>query len=1058
MFDGQIAAESDSRIAGHLLRELLSAVEQVLLPFGYKKPKAGDHPTEVNAILQSLQLPEGYDVSSLRKTLAKHFASKQNAPPKWKAIMGSLGLTTDHEIFTLADGLELHAIAHRSNLDAAPPLENIRQDWERFQRLLALLLDAYEKSYASAYAKINASIKAHDLDAFRKSVPQNGATHAYFFEHISGDEWFERLQASEMLRRPPAGGGWAALGYLRREAAQHPEAVEKILLAIPSSDNEFVLMGMIDAARVLPSERAVRVLQKVGSYACTLRPDSFVPDELARAASMYAKTHSAAVRSVILPFLALSATSGEEVGSEKLVARLGVHSYATMATGPLQTVIAAEPRPTLESLLPIFLTALEGEFGPEGDTFSSMWRSAIEPHDQNHHFEPLPYLLDAVRDAAEQACHAEPGAAPDIVRSLMSTKWNILRRLALHVARAALPASRDVAHELALAPETVQSGDGRHEARLLLREVFPTLTAAEKQAITERILAGPVEEPDEERARWWKVRRLAWIEGHLTPEVRALYDELRGAAAKPGEEADFDVYTTGMFHGPTSPRTPDELRDASLEEIVQLLRTWIPPKGFAEPTREGLGRSLHPVVEKRAQEFASAAETFTALPATYLGAILGGLTDAVRAGVVIDWEPVLRLCSWVVSQPRAITRSGGEPDDDPHWGWTRAQIGRLLREGYGSGPHGIPRYLKAAVWGVLLPLTDDPDPDQSRDQNDPFSTAMNSTRGVAMEAVVGYAAWQRGGYFRPPDQPGAAFHDLPEVERLLLAHLDVAREPSLAIRAVYGRFLGLLDALAPGWVCAHIELLAPMDEPAYADVLWQSYLVYGRHYPTALLNSLRPLVLGSMDALREREPVYQEFPRKLAEFVVTAYLKGEESLGAESLLDRFFASADAEARCYALTLVPQLLSEATAPEELTSWVERAVALWGWRLDVGEDGAEFKSVGLWAPSEYFDAGWRLQQLADAVARGGVPQFEHQVVETLAKLAEEHLPPVLRVVELLVEHSATYMDAYRLMYSGELQSILALGVASGEVATSAHAREIANTLIARGFTQLLDLTST
>ncbi len=49
------------------------------------------------------------------------------------------------------------------------------------------------------------------------------------------------------------------------------------------------------------------------------------------------------------------------------------------------------------------------------------------------------------------------------------------------------------------------------------------------------------------------------------------------------------------------------------------------------------------------------------------------------------------------------------------------------------------------VWAILEPMTNAPHPDPSRQsaEGDPFSTAINSTRGVAMEAVIRYALWVR---------------------------------------------------------------------------------------------------------------------------------------------------------------------------------------------------------------------------------------------------------------------------------------------------------------------------
>jgi hypothetical protein len=123
LFDGQIEAETAAHIAGHLQRELLSSVEDVLLPFGYEEPRAGDDPKVVKAILRSVGLSSEASTARLRKTLPKYLKPQGgSAPSKVRIIADSLGLPYDHEIVDLARGLKLHTIAHRSGLKGAPPL------------------------------------------------------------------------------------------------------------------------------------------------------------------------------------------------------------------------------------------------------------------------------------------------------------------------------------------------------------------------------------------------------------------------------------------------------------------------------------------------------------------------------------------------------------------------------------------------------------------------------------------------------------------------------------------------------------------------------------------------------------------------------------------------------------------------------------------------------------------------------------------------------------------------------------------------------------------------
>ena len=1064
VFDGLISAETASRIAGHLQRELLSSVQDVLLPFGYEDAKAGDDPKIVQRVLRSLELPQETDTKRLQKTLAKFFKPQSGGGiSKVKVISQSFGLPFEHEIVTLSRDLNLHTIAHRFGLEAAPPLDSVRETWERFQRLLSVMLDHFEKSFASAYGKIRAAIDAKDLGTFRTKVPQNAATLAYFYEHVDGDEWFNILRDIDMLTVPPPGGGWPAVHYLQRVAPSRPSEVRDILLAIRTTNNEFVLMGMIATARALAPDDAVRVLDRLKHDTLLLRPESFIPDDLADAAASYALSHPTAVRGILLPFLELNVAAGEGAGgalaSRDLVARVDIHTYMEIVSGPLQQVIAADPRPAFEELLRLFDAALQAEYGAEDDVFTSAWRPAIEPHEQNHEFEPLPHLLDAVRIAAEQTCKTEPTSAEDVVRIILKYRWTIFRRLALHVARVALPATEKIARELTLDPVTLRARDTRHESHLLMASVFPKLDATDREKVIEGILAGPDREDEDEpeRIRRWKAQRLGWIAAELPRSVRQIYDELGDRVAELDESADFDFYTTGMFVGPTSPKNAAEFARESVSEVADFLRTWMPPRGSMVDTREGVARELSAVVEVRAADYASTAELFIGLDPTYVRAFLSGLTEGVRNGTVIEWAPVLRLMSWAVAQPRDIPgRSRRGLDDDPHWGWARAQMGRVLQQGF-RRKTVIPAEFRRDVWAIVLTLTEDPDPDASRDerQQDPLTTAINSTRGVAFETVIGYAAWIRGSVFGPPDLAGPPFHDMPEVETVLTQHLNPQIDASPAMRAVYGQNLYLLHLLSPDWVTTHLQDLAPPSFAGLADAMWQTYLVYGFRFSSATLRDFRPLIERAVYSLQNSKSLYREYPRRLAHLVLHLYFTGKESLQKNSLIDEFFRKADNETRTYAIGLVPQLLRDESEPEQLAPWIDRATALWDWRKEVSTDGEEMAGFGFWMVSDHFEEEWRLRELRVAVDRAGVPQYEHAVIEALAQLVAKHPLLVIDAARSLVQNAGGYMELYRLTYRGELRAIVTTALGSHDPEIQKAARELANTLIAKGFNDFLDL---
>lgn len=373
---------------------------------------------------------------------------------------------------------------------------------------------------------------------------------------------------------------------------------------------------------------------------------------------------------------------------------------------------------------------------------------------------------------------------------------------------------------------------------------------------------------------------------------------------------------TGGAVGAQSPKSPEELDGMNANEIVAFLGTWIPGTGMFQPTAEGMSQQLAALVTKRPGEFADIARKFRSLDPTYVRALLGGLTNALKQKSSFDWKPVLDLAAWVTSQPREMPgRKGGLMIADPDWGWTRDAVIDLLSTGFEvDQPVRLPYDRRVATWTVLRPLTEDPNPsvqDEGGEKFDPASLSINSTRGRAIHATVSYARWVRlstDASRKAQEQPPITFAEMPEVQEALEAHLDVAREPTRTIRAVYGDHLTLLAFLDWGWVRRNIARILPTgdgDEGLFRAA-WNSFVVF--NWPnTALLPDLirayRRAVAGLGKSTEKKR--YPRSPEdSLAEHLLVYYWLGKLEFGGEDrLLDDFYARASGDVRGHAIWFI-----------------------------------------------------------------------------------------------------------------------------------------------------------
>jgi len=408
-------------------------------------------------------------------------------------------------------------------------------------------------------------------------------------------------------------------------------------------------------------------------------------------------------------------------------------------------LVKAKPFPSLELLCDLLEKAIKFSSHrnelQDTEYFSYIWRPAIEDHPQNIGRDLKKVLVTGLRDTAE------------------------IQRIALHLLRIFPEQAKILITERLTNRELFEDVDVQHEYVLLLRENFSILSEKDKQTILKWIEEGPdIErfkkrvqettnrEPSEEEIKRyrdiWQRDRLAWIGPENLPKVwRNRYGTLVQQYGEP-EHPEFPVYTFS-WTGPTSPLDAEELKEMSVEEIVEFLKSWIPPENiYGGPSPEKLGQVLSSVVAEDPQRFAEKANLFCGLDPTYVRALLSGFKEALREHrKTFDWEQVLKLCQWVVDQSREIPdRKADSFEVDPDWGWTRKEITNLLSIGLQSKEGEIPIKYRKEVWNILLTLTEDPEPspkDEINSEMDPATLSINTVRGLALHAVIRYALWVR---------------------------------------------------------------------------------------------------------------------------------------------------------------------------------------------------------------------------------------------------------------------------------------------------------------------------
>ncbi|MEJ5349814.1 MAG: hypothetical protein WHS46_14125 [Desulfosoma sp.] len=688
--------------------------------------------------------------------------------------------------------------------------------------------------------------------------------------------------------------------------------------------------------------------------------------------------------------------------------------------------------PALELLCDLLQKAIE--LSPRGDNNLKLENESFrrrpdnEEHSLSYADNVKDALVDAVLDALGHIVPSGKATLEEVVNALERRHWKVFQRIALYILREFPDQGKALAAERLTNRELFEDIDVHHEYVLLLRKFFTRLKPEDRDTILGWIDAGPdLEESKQKREEQtdlplfdddiaytretWKRDRLAWIgPENLPKEWQERYQRLVEEHGEP-RHVEFLIGWRGPYIGVPSPKSVEDLKKESVSEIAEFLRTWNPPDTrLGEASRMSLGRELFYAVTEDPGRFAIEANLFRGLDSTYVRFFLSGLEEALKHNKTFEWEPVLDLCTRVISQPwDAPCRRAERMDIAPIWGRTRKAIAYLLMEGFGDCPGSIPIRLREKVWNTLKSLTDNPDPTQKRQRRccidcnmDLARPAIDTTWGAFMHAVMCYAFWVRRHRSKEEnvvDQARGGLNEMPEVREVLDFYLDAVHESFLAVHKLYGQLFPYLVLLDSEWARERAARIFPIGETEEAlfSAAWNSYLTKTSWVPCdEVLDILREQYRHAVQKIGYHEDDTQRPPdpdERLAEHLMKFYRSGKLSLE-DPLFTGFWEKATDKLRGHAIAFIGSALrrTKEEIPEDM---LHRLKKLWEIRLAQAKQSQsrahilkEMAAFGRWFISGKFDDHWAVTQLLESLKLGGRTDSVDVVLVHLARTAESY----------------------------------------------------------------------
>lgn len=948
------------------------------------------------------------------------------------------------------------------------------------------------------------------VDRAIEQIGKRTGNYQYFFKKLASPDWIRPLWERGMFTTPfmieKHEGGisfpfWPESEYLARMASLDPETVIEVILKIPETDNERIHQDYVDAALNMPLDFAAKIaaneikwIQK-SQYLYLL-----LPEKLGRLVTKLAESGKIGTALGLMEELLQPSNSSERtvIGpSGKIRGKFDEWQYEKLVKEQVPVLVSKAGFKALERLCAVLDKALQqlgyaeeiDEFTGDRCDHSWIWRPAIEDHGQNHPYGIEDFIIIAVRDAAQQLIEKKVVSSSEVVQLFESYTWTIFRRLVLNVLRTIPYDERDLLKSRILNKAYFDDLNLKYEYSMLLKDCFQILNPEEQEIILgwietglnaeevrDRIIKAYGKHPSQEEINQyieiWRRDKLAPFHNTLPDQWRKRYDYL---VSKYGEakHPEFSFYLSPISSGPRSPRTSQEIDAMSIEELIDLLLTWDTADEWDAPSKEGLGRELGIAVSLNPQKYAVAANLFIDLDPTYVRHVLRGFNQCITEGKVFEWEHIILLCQWSLQQSDDPSIEGHRySGKDPDWKSTRRTIAELIISGTDFSDSMIPIKFRRQIWDIITVLLADPDPGTDKDRTednrfDPIICAINSIRGNAIHAVVNYALWIiKDNKNSLESQTG--FETVPEVRDALEQHLNLYKDPSIAVKSMYGRLIPWLVLMDKVWVLGSINSIFP-EEPQliyYYLSAWTSYVLYCEPYNNVLQTTL-PIYRRAISMLGQpcQWKNFSTYEEHLVEHLFTFYLRGTiEMESPDKLLELFYEYASPILASHALGYVGRILrdeDDAEIPQEIPQeMLERIQQLVDYRVSsISKTGLadqvyqELATFGWIFSSARFDDNWAINTLLKVLKLARSIEPAHLVVERLAETVI--LLPVESLAALKMIINISDNDYHIYGYQDHTEQILKIAMHSEIKDVRRAAIEIINMLGIKGFHQYREL---
>lgn len=712
----------------------------------------------------------------------------------------------------------------------------------------------------------------------------------------------------------------------------------------------------------------------------------------------------------------------EEPGTKSKTARTIIEDYwleqiLVHHVRPLATKLPRETTQLFEARVrDVYATELHKEH-------SVIYRPAIEDNEQNHQFRAAENrTVEALRDALLTWADSEPKGAESYVASILGSDLEILRRIAIHVLNQHWSTMRSLYLPF-MQGEPFTSGH-LHELYALLMERFAEFTGPERDATIDAIqhIPTPKHAEDPELARKHLQRR--WLTAIVGKGAAQADDWMRELSADPSIglpplHPDFTSYMTSSWGPGASPYTIEELVGFADAHLLTDRANGFEETGtWGSPTLDGLTSTLQNAVRTNPATFLRALPDLVGSKNAFQQAVIRGLQQAWDAkeqsppcNWAEGWEQLVTFCEQLATKPAPPS------DEDNQYKWLLASIADALRAGTQDDDHAYAPALLPRGQGIINALLQRL-PAETKLTDDPMSTAINTPKGRAIEALFSHALR----VCRVADQATGNHRSAwAQLQPIFDRELNACQNDNAEFSTLCGAYLAQLEYLDSGWTTQHIANIFPAAAPVndQAAIAGLAYAAFTGRIYEHLDDG------GILDRALQYDLKGREAREKLLERIAAAYVWGIETLDSTRFQTIFSNGKvkELEQITWVLrTLRHQNIADEPRERVLVFW-DRCIA---WSKSQTTVPASLLSALSGLAAYIVAVDERARGLLLAVApHVGIAHYAYEFFNELLRLAEQNPAVIADAVGAMIEAHVPEYD-----YEDRLQKLLKTLAAKGK----------------------------